>query len=399
MEDELMCTNNNCRRIDYYDFKDVCSDLNNNERLGVLHLNIRSINKNFSLFLSHLEQIAFKFHIIVLTETWLCEPNLDAFQIPYYNAFSTPSCGKSGGIRVFVKNSITTQSYNVAHRDTFQSLNLIIKLPFLGDVFLGAIYKSPTISNLNFNDSFEEAYSECFSPSQKIIFVGDFNLDLFQNDNIQIDRFSNFMRSLNCFFYITEATRDPPDSQSCTLIDHLWSNIVVPSESYVVECMITDHFPIATLFSTPEIQNNNDIFIVKFRDFSAVNQEKMFFDAADLYYLQQEDLTSCNIDNSLNNFVLWLTRMTNKYFPVKNKQISRKSLNAPWITSRIKQCIEKKHHLYKLFKQGIISRTHFNKYKNKLLTVLRLSKQYYYNVQFNVRAPTYEKPGPLLIKL
>ena len=319
MDDEMPCIDNRCSRVDFYDFTEICQGLSSNDKLGILHLNIRSIKKNFSLFVSYLEQIAFKFHVIVLTETWLLEPKLNSYQLPNYNAYSTTSVGKRGGIRAFIRDNITAQPIDILHGDTFQSLNLTVKLPSLGNIFLGAIYKSPNTSNLNFNDDFERTYSERFHASQKVIYVGDFNLDLFQHENTQINKFLNIMRSFNCSPFITEATRDPPDSQSCTLIDHLWSNIVVPAESYVLECMITDHFPIVTYFSVPKLENFNATVTIKYRDFNEANLDKMFSDSPDLYYTQHDNVISSNVNNSLGMFSSWLNRTTNKYFPIKKK--------------------------------------------------------------------------------
>ena len=374
--------NNKCSKIDINDFNEYCSNYKPCDKLAILHLNIRSINKNFDTLLGYLNLVYLKFSIIVLTETWLCKGNdLDAYNLPGYCRYDEPSVGRRGGIRVFIAESIpTAEQLNIIHGNTFQSLNLTFSIPFYGKVFLGSIYKSPSTSNTNFNDEFELAYSNAFRPDEKIIFIGDFNMDLFKHDDVQINRFSNFLYSLNCLPFITEATRDPPDSENCSLIDNLFSNIVLPTDSFVLDVSITDHFPITILFPLPN--EDNDLITVKYRAFNERNIEKFLNDAPTLMN-SFVDIHLDDLHKTMENFENWITQVLNLYFPIKQKQLTKKSINAPWITTRVKECIRKKHRVFKLFQRGVIDRNYFNFIRNKVQTILRLSKRNYYISKFD----------------
>ena len=371
---------NKCSKIDIDDFNELCSTYKACEKLGIFHLNIRSINKNFDTLAGYLDRIYFKFSIIVLTETWLFKADLDAYNLPGYRSYNEPSVGRRGGIRVFVAEKILVEQLNVAHESTFQSLNLMLNIPFYDRVVLSSLYKSPSTSNTHFNDDFESAYLNAFQPGQKLILVGDFNMDLFKLEDIQINRFYNFVQGLDCVPFITEATRDPPDSDSCSLIDNLFSNIVLPSDSFVLDVAITDHYPIIILFPIPN--KNCDFITINFRDFSAQNTEIFLNDAPNLINsfngVQLDDLHS-----TMDSFENWLTNILNKYFPIKQKQLTKKSAVAPWITKRVKECIAKKHRIFKLFKRGMVDRGYFNLIRNKVQKIIKLSKRNHYNALFD----------------
>ena len=52
--------------------------------------------------------------------------------------------------------------------------------------------------------------------------------------------------------------------------------------------------------------------------------------------------------NGYTNFLIYfLNRLLNRYFPVKCKIIIHKRIHSPWITSKIKKCIEKEQRWYR----------------------------------------------------
>ena len=223
--------------IDSYDcIKTISNDFNtlyeentfSNDNLGIFHLNIRSINSNFDMLIAYLETLYFQFPVIALTETWLSLGDSDSFHIPNYKSFNTPSQGKRGGIRVFVHNSITAESINVPSSDFFQSLNLKLSLIPYGNISLSVIYRSPNTSKLHFNNDLNEIYSRYFQNKKKIIFIGDFNINLLNPTETQTCSFTNIVHSMGLILLITLPTRDRPDSPQCSLIDHIWTNIPPP---------------------------------------------------------------------------------------------------------------------------------------------------------------------------
>ena len=73
------------------------SDYKLDESLAVLHINCRSLSKNFSSVTNLLDRTDNKLNVIAVTETWLTPNNEENYQISGFNFFSKCRQGKTGG--------------------------------------------------------------------------------------------------------------------------------------------------------------------------------------------------------------------------------------------------------------------------------------------------------------
>jgi hypothetical protein len=92
--------------------------------------------------------------------------------------------------------------------------------------------------------------------------------------------------------------------------------------------------------------------------------------------------------NSYTNFLHDFTNVYNICFPpkrCKNKTYSRRSPRKPWITPAILNSIHRKYKLYKKYlnSPSIDNKTILNKYRNKLTTLIRSSKNQYFTEKLN----------------
>ena len=78
------------------------------ESFSVLHLNIRSMNKNFEAFQDFYKSLNTKFSIICLTETWANDSNQNSsFQLEgYISVHQIRKSCKGGGIVIFIRDSL-----------------------------------------------------------------------------------------------------------------------------------------------------------------------------------------------------------------------------------------------------------------------------------------------------
>ena len=80
-----------------------------------------------------------------------------------------------------------------------------------------------------------------------------------------------------------------------------------------------------------------------------------------------------------SSFYNGLNKLTNKHAPLKNiSKRKAKQLNKPWITKGLKKIIKIKNHLFYL---GDFDK--YKLYRNKILTLTRISKKNYYHTYFN----------------
>ena len=330
---------NDCSKVSALEFNQLFEEKYfDQHKFGIFHLNIRSINSNFNTLLANLQSLHYKFSVLVLTETWLADSTCDAYTIPGYKIYNESSIGRRGGIRVFVRDDISASQISIPHGNSFQSLNLKLCIPNHENIILSSIYRSPSNSKVTFNEEFSQAFDEAFQPNTKLIFIGDFNLNLFHSDDPQINSYINFMHSMSLIPLITLPTRDPPGSNNCSLIDHIWTNISPPTNSFVFDCCITDHFPIATVF---QLVTDQKLIHFKFRDFSKSNVDRFLNEAETIarsfIHNNFEDLNVLHV-----NFKNWLEDTINAYFPIRQKFVGKKKMNSPWITKPILKCSDKK---------------------------------------------------------
>ena len=75
--------------LDINEAKNKLGSFNDSNSFHILHLNIRSLNKNFEKLKLLLAQLSHNFSIICLTETWCTNDsfiNSSNFQLPNYNS-------------------------------------------------------------------------------------------------------------------------------------------------------------------------------------------------------------------------------------------------------------------------------------------------------------------------
>ena len=90
-------------------FKTSFEDFSKNS-FSVLHLNIKSINKNFEAFSEFYSKLNHVFSVICFSETWAREENINknsTFQLKNYNVIhQVGNFRKGGGLCIFIHESL-----------------------------------------------------------------------------------------------------------------------------------------------------------------------------------------------------------------------------------------------------------------------------------------------------
>jgi hypothetical protein len=224
--------------------------------------------------------------------------------------------------------------------------------------------------------------------------MGDFNVNLLNEDiHTQTNEFVNIVTSHSLYPSITKPTRIT--ATSATLIDNIFTNSLAHQTSGIIMTDISDHMPI---FIT------TDLRVYDRRDYSRdqVGRQVRNYNEENVQCLKAE-LSSVNWDNvcasddpneAYNNFIIKFNNLLDKCVPLKKVTPRSKKCKpkSPWITSGLLKSIRRKNLLYKksIQKPTETNIDKYKRYRNKLNTILRLTKQSYFcdileKEKFNMR--------------
>lgn len=255
--DSLCATNNLSRYIlekdteCFFNVKDVGS-------INLLHINARSLKKNFVKLESLLANIKNPLSAIAISETWLNDSSTDNFFLPNYNFISKSRVDKvGGGVGIFVHSSL-----NYSVRSDLCRMENYIECVFLEiiqinlkSIIIGCIYRPPNADRETidiFNSEFSQILKNIEQGKEKtVLLAGDYNLDLIKND--KHGPTADFLNNLLCHSFLP-AIRYPTriSEHSSTLIDNIFINVVPERyDSAIIYNDISDHLPIAIHLKVP----------------------------------------------------------------------------------------------------------------------------------------------------
>jgi hypothetical protein len=245
-----------CNNDQYFlksEFNDFILTENIVGRLTILHVNVRSLNKNLDNLLILLKLLKFHFSIIAISESWETELNVDLFHIPGYEKVSAlRQNGRGGGVALFVDNSLTFNvrsdltciigSTNNGCESIFVELNNKQKQKIVA----GVIYRPPNHDIDKFNISFDLLLTKLTSEKAKFILAGDYNINILNHDTrCGSEIFLNNIFAHKCLPAITKPTRF--SASSSTLIDNIIYSMPAQfgdAKSGLIISDISDHLPI-----------------------------------------------------------------------------------------------------------------------------------------------------------
>ena len=276
----------------------------------------------------------------------------------------------SGGVGIYISSNLNYNVIETTSTEAFQAIWVEVQFIKKSNIICGVIYQQHN-SPEQFQSYFDDTLEKLSTHNKPVYVMGDFNIDLLKSETCGFSH--NFLLSLQSFSFVP--TIDKPTrvyNNSATLIDNIFANRIdgkVSSGNIVSD--ISDHYSQFALFHSPrETQYPKRC---KIRDYSNFSQ-----DAFNTELLKINLETRSSLDKSFSCFYNKLNKLVNKHAPLKN--ISRKKakqLTKPWISRSIRKSIKIKN---ALFISGDTEK--YKLYKNKLLSLTRLSKKLYYHTYF-----------------
>ena len=364
----------------YYTTDEFNSKFNNlQNQLSLLHLNSRSLNKNFDALQNLLQTINnFPFSVIGVTETWLYSNSPPLFNIPNYKMIRADRQGQTGGgvalyilerFDLKIRNDITIEESEVL----FIEISLCTK-----NIIVGVIYRPPNNNIEIFSESLERNLNKLTNENKHIFLLGDFNINMLPNSQIDKgDIFNNLLSSFSFNPHINKPTRI--NRISHTLIDNIFSNVLDKDVTGgLLYYEISDHLPICITFTHETLPNK----LSKNTTCRIENQQNV---ETLINNLREENWTDVynqlHSNDAYENFIKKLSFYFDKSIPLTKLKSNKNSPRKPWITRGILRSINQRNCLYKTYLTDptINNSNKYKCYRNKLTHTIRTSKKLFYS--------------------
>nr|CAI5860348.1 unnamed protein product [Callosobruchus analis] len=284
------------------------------------------------------------YSIFAVSETWL-NPNIidEAVSIEGYNLVRTDRGTRGGVVALYIHCSLRYSILNVS-TDIEQ---LWIKVSNKGQsCAVGVMYRPPHTNYKHFVDILEETLAICTIESDKVVCLGDININFLDTDLASTKYFSNMLEATGMHQIISEPTHITP--VSCTLIDVILVNGLSLLHSHSVRGIdLTYHKLISCKLKN--FKSMLEPFYYTYRSFSKFDSEFLY---QDLYRLPLIDVCyAADIDLKLDIFNTMLLSLFNKHIPLKTSKITKNK--PPWLTSRIKNLMKGRDSAKSKFKKRL----------------------------------------------
>ena len=239
----------------------------------------------------------------------------------------------------------------------------------------------------DFNCNYLNKLLENICKEQKLIFLlGDFNVNLLNyNEHNQTNEFLDSLASSSFIPLTLQPTRIT--SHSNTLIDNIFSSVIDPDIiSGNLTATISDHLPqfsiIPCMFGNIPGSKSN----IYERDRSKFDRENFILDYFSVEWEDLLNIDELNVDKSTKMFLHKINMLLDTYAPLKRiKKYKLKFKSKLWITLGLQKSISVKNKLLTNKKDPILKEechTNYKKCRNLLSTLMKKSKQAYYDKYF-----------------
>ncbi|KAL0841570.1 hypothetical protein ABMA28_015229 [Loxostege sticticalis] len=364
-----------------------------------LHLNIRSMIKNFTKLLQLIGSCPFPLDIIVLTEVGIANCIAPLFNIPGYNMFKRLRNGKrGGGVIVYVKNHIKFTEYQ--HKSqTFENITGTLKLSQTEsqDVVVCAVYKPPRTNKKIFVKELGNHVSK-FNSKHNFLLVGDTNIDLKTVSSYK-DSYLDTLGGCGLTCGVSDYTRIEKklNKTTRTCIDHIFARFpACLPYSAVLDVVLADHR--ALIFTCIGNAGPKRIQGVC----KKIDREILYTELKKIKWCDSNDMYC---PRKIYDFICNSFSNAYKTATVEKKITSRTNskVKFPWIDENINRLCDKRNKLFNAWKNSTNDpelRLNYNKIRNKIHRLLEKKRNSYYlkiiNVNFKNTKKVYQIVNEML---
>lgn len=350
-----------------------------NSQLSFIHMNIRSLRKNFLPLISHIHNITNKIHMIILTETNITDDENQFFVIQGFNSIFLNRAGRGGGIAVFIKENINyetitinTKSYETLRIDITINKQKIVVIP---------VYRPPC-QNINaFINELDQAIS-IVSKKKETIIIGDMNIDI-KKVNATTTMYLDMLSSYGLQCLVTATTREDEKNKTSTCIDHMFIRCNRShAEAAVVTTTISDHYAVFGYIEEEGKQNNKYVANTQGSENLKISNKKVncFIKEIDWNAILNRSNSTTELFNNIFKAFCYIYENSQA-----EKLTIKKRKDYPWLCDVLLKCCKIRDKLHKKWlknKNNELNNTIYKKFNNNLNKKIKNARNVYYRNQF-----------------
>ena len=367
---------NNIQNLDtpYFDITEAKASLETmgSNSFSILHLNIRSMNKNFENFKTFLFETCHTFSMICLTETWLTDDafkNISNYHLNDYTGihFERKTGSAGGGVCVYIRKTLMFKNridLSVSDADN-ESLVIEIINEKSKNIIVNTTYRQPDGNIKSFKTQIKKFFDLTAKENKKLFLLGDYNINCLNYDtNANVRNILNLYFSHGMIPVINKPTRVTKNTQ--TAIDNIFLNSFFNTQinTGIIKTCISDHFPIFIVANdiTLSLYPKTETIFKRIISENALKEFKV-----KLSKINWNDTLNENCpDKSYTKFIETFSTIYETCFPLKKIKVKVKSLLNPWFTKGILKSSKRKQKLYNKFlkKRNDTNESEYKSYKN-----------------------------------
>jgi hypothetical protein len=237
--------------------------------------------------------------------------------------------GRGGGVAVLYKASITCKKERVAKYSSFEVIELLLSIK-CSTIRLCVIYRPPGGTHSKpigtFLTEFQNYMSNQSTSSGKLIVIGDFNIHVDVNKNVDAKKFADLLFSLNLEQHVHVPTHEHGHILDLVLTR---SHDLAPLDLKIHPAVMSDHLPIT--FKISVCRPSAVKKVVKFRKLKAIDVPAF-----------QQDLQACPLITSpakdvialVDQYNTELSTLLDIHAPLIKKEVFIRP-NTPWFTENM----------------------------------------------------------------
>ena len=316
-----------CKAHKVNDFNNSFSDLLS-EHMSIFFQNIDGAKSNFDSLVLSLECFTKKFPIIALAETNICPKQGELFQITDYEPmYQDKQKGKTKGtgVALYVHKSINATVDDQLSQVSDNLESYFVRISGNCPTTVGVLYRPPS-------GDLDMALTELgdildLLPKQSHI-AGDFNIDMHNNNQKEIEKFENVLFSRGFYPSISIPTHEKPGCRPSCIDNIITNDIESVIASGTIPNHISHHHQLFQIFETAIDKTNSNSKYTQYFDYSASNVDAFSKSL-------QKDLDKNTIDD-FSSFVEIFNKNLDETCKLSIPKTSKRTIqNNPWITSGI----------------------------------------------------------------